>query len=124
VLALIARLLRLAAFVICAIVIASFAIFAINQTRGASAHQQAVIAGGAPAQSASEGSHSNASATKNEGSPHKEIDEASNRLTSPFSGLTSGSSSEWATRGVKLLLALLLYGFGLGFLARILRVRA
>jgi hypothetical protein len=35
----------------------------------------------------------------------------------------SGSSSEWATRATKLLLALLVYGFGLGFLARLLAVR-
>jgi hypothetical protein len=34
------------------------------------------------------------------------------------------SSSEWTTRSVKLLLALLVYGFGLGYLARVVRVRA
>ena len=44
-------------------------------------------------------------------------------LTSPFSGIVSASSSEWADHGVRLLLALLVYGFGLGFLARALRVR-
>lgn len=54
---------------------------------------------------------------------HKAIDEASGQLTSPFSGIVSGSSSEWATRGAKLVLALLVYGFGLGYVARALRVR-
>ncbi len=49
---------------------------------------------------------------------HKTIDEASDVFTSPFAGIFSGSHSQWAIRG-----ALLLYGFGLGFLARVLRVR-
>ena len=42
----------------------------------------------------------------------KAIDEASGELTSPFSGLLSGSSSEWAIRGTKLLLALLVVWVG------------
>ena len=54
---------------------------------------------------------------------HKKIDEASDYFTSPFAGIVSGSSSEWVVRGVKLLLALLVYGFGLGYLARVIRVR-
>ncbi len=54
---------------------------------------------------------------------HRTIDEASEELTSPFAGLVSGSSSEWVIRGVKLLLALAVYGFGLSYLARVLRVR-
>ncbi len=49
---------------------------------------------------------------------HKELDEASNELTSPFEGIVSASESEWASHGVKLLLALLVYGFGLGYLLR------
>ena len=54
---------------------------------------------------------------------HKAIDEASNDFTSPFAGIVSGSSSEWAIHGVKLLLALLVYGFGLGYLRASIRVR-
>jgi hypothetical protein len=118
-------LLRLASIAICLIVIASFALFAINETKSASGRQQEALVNGGPAQTA--GSQASpgarASAPKHESSVHKAIDEASGKLTSPFSGLLSGSSSEWATRGGKLLLALLVYGFGLGFLARVLRVR-
>jgi hypothetical protein len=51
------------------------------------------------------------------------IEEASEWLTSPFAGVTSGSHSEWAIHGVDLLFALLVYGFCVGFLARTLRVR-
>jgi hypothetical protein len=110
----IVRILRLASFVICVIVITSFVVFALDQTKTASGRQTEAITGhAAPAPST----------TKNENDVHRAIEEASDQLTSPFAGLVSGTSSEWAARGVKLLLALVLYGFGLGYLARALRVR-
>ncbi len=111
------KLLRLASFVICLIVIASFAVFAVQQTKSASTHQgeQAASPTGSSKPIA-------ANSTRHEGSVHKALDEASVELTSPFDGLVSGSS-EWATRGFRLLLALLVYGFGLSYLARVLRVR-
>lgn len=111
------KLLRTAAFVVCLIVIASFVVFAVQQTKSASGRQgeQAASPTGAakpiPANS-----------KRHEGSVHKALDEASAELTSPFDGIVS-SSSEWATRGFKLLLALIVYGFGIGYLARVLRVR-
>ncbi|MGO9320377.1 MAG: hypothetical protein ACLQBY_06210 [Solirubrobacteraceae bacterium] len=118
----IAKLFRIASFVICAIVILSFGAFVVEQSKGASEHQQEAISGrplsaakGSGAQGRSEGSH--------QGSVHKALDEASAELTSPFAGVISGSSSEWVIRGVKLLLALAVYGFGFGYLARVLRVR-
>ena len=69
----IVRLLRLASLVICVIVIASFAIFVVNQSKSASAHQTQEI--------------------------------------------VSGNST------VKTVLALLIYGFALSYLARVIRVR-
>ena len=110
---------------ICLIVIASFAIFAIEQTNTASKHQVEEVSGGpAVTSSASHGaSGSGGASATHESGVHKAIDEASQQLTSPFAGLVSGSSSEWLIRGVKLLLALVVYGFGLGYLARVLRVR-
>jgi hypothetical protein len=53
----------------------------------------------------------------------KAIDDASSWLTTPFSGVVSATNGEWATRGTKLLLALVVYGFGLGYLARAIGVR-
>jgi hypothetical protein len=114
----IAGLLRLASAVICLIVIASFAIFAVEETKGASAHQRQEL-NGEPAA----GTRSPGTSSSHEGAVHKAIDEASAELTSPFSGITSGSSSQWVIRGVGLLLTLIVYGFGLGYLARVLRVR-
>jgi hypothetical protein len=115
----IVRLLRIASLVICVIVVASFAIFVVNQSKSASAHQTQEIVNG----SLSAPTSTNARSTAGESSVHRTIDEASEELTSPFAGVVSGSSSEWVIRGVKLLLALAVYGFGLGYLARVLRVR-
>jgi hypothetical protein len=114
------RLLGLGSIVACAIVVASFALFAVNQTDHASAGQQQVLRGEAPAEA---GEHKPSPANAKEGTVHKTIDEASEWLTSPFASLTSGSHSEWENHGIDLLLALAVYGFGIGFLARTLRVR-
>jgi hypothetical protein len=100
--------------VICAIVIASFATFAVQQTKSASGHQQEELTGSAKPIPG---------APLHEGTVHKALDEAFDELTSPFAGIVSGSTSEWAIRGVKLLLSLIVYGFGLSYLARVLRVR-
>jgi hypothetical protein len=125
VLATFGRLLRLASFVICLIVIASFVVFAVDQTKSASGHQQEVVASGSPVATNGSGVTGQAPTTgaSHKSSIHKAIDEASGDLTSPFSSIVSSSSSEWAERGSRLLLALLVYGFGLGYLARAIRVR-
>jgi hypothetical protein len=108
----IVRLLRIVAFAVCLIVIASFVIFAAGQTKSASNHQQEEVAGAVGPEK-----HSH------ESSLHKAIDEASNELTSPFGGIVSSSSGEWTKRTVRLVLALLVYGFGVGYIARVMRVR-
>jgi hypothetical protein len=113
-----AKLLRLAAIAICLAAIASFALYAINQTDNASAHQQETLATGTtePAQLQTSEPH-----TKG---VRGVIDEISKTLTSPFDGVTASADSEWLKRGADLGFALLVYGFGLGFLARVIRVRA
>ena len=119
-----ASALRLASFVLCLIVIASFALFAINQTSNASAHQQQQLseaaptpAGGAPQDSAKTRAHSSKSSARKAG------DEAADAVTSPFSAATDATSSEWLKHAIALLLTLLVYGFGLAFVARVIRVR-
>ncbi len=120
----IARLLRLASVLICLIVVASFAVFVVDQAKGASTHQQQVLNSSAPATNAAAGATGSANTSaSHESGLHEAIDEASNNLTSPFSGITSGSSSQWVIRGVNVLITLIVYGFGLGYLARVLRVR-
>jgi hypothetical protein len=115
-----ASLLRLASWLICLLVAVSFLIFAIEQTSSASTHQQEELNGpaGSPA-----GVASSTPAPKHKSAVHKKIDEASDFFTSPFSAVVSGSSSQWAIHGIKTLLALLVYGLGLSYLARVIRVR-
>jgi hypothetical protein len=123
VLSAIAKLLRLASFLICLIVIASFIVFAANQTKSASNEQREVLNGTGTVESGAGGASSHVK-RPHKNAFHKALDEASAELTSPFSGIFSGSHSEWGTRGGELILALLVYGFGLGFIARVIRVRA
>lgn len=110
-----ARLLRLASVVICLIAAAYFLSFAFDQTGSASNHQKAEI------NTSSEVSIP--STVAKEGSVHKAIDEVFLKLASPFSGATSGSNNEWVIHIVNAVLVLLIYGFGLAFLARLIRLR-
>ncbi len=112
-------LMRLASRIICVIMIAWFVVFVVNQTSSASTHQQNEVAEG----TVPVPSESSASAAKHDSTLHRTLNETADALTSPFSGVVSGSNSEWTIHIVKTLLALLVYGFGLAFLARFLRVR-
>jgi hypothetical protein len=118
----IAGLLRLASLVICLTVIASFGIFAFDQTDSASTRQQEELGAAPPRATTTSGAPGSPTTPPHKSTLHSAIDTASNDLTSPFSGISAGSS-EWATRALNLLLALVVYGFGLGFLARAIRVR-
>jgi hypothetical protein len=112
--------LRLASLAICLVAIASFGLFVVNQTSSASAHQQGLVNSAAPTPTAASPAKSSSG---QESSVHRAIDDTSNAFASPFSGVTAGSSSEWVIRGANLLFVLIVYGFGLGFLARVIRVR-
>jgi len=119
------RLLRISSTVICVLLLLSFLVFAVDQTKEGSLHQQQEITSPATVAAASSSAAATghkSSAVDHEGTLHKALTDTFNKLTAPFAGVVS-SSSEWATRGIKLLLALLVYGFGLGYLARVLRVR-
>jgi hypothetical protein len=101
------RALKVAAWICCGFVIASFALFTRDQLVGASAHQQnALVSGsakGPPAQ--------------HRGKPRKFIDSTAHDLLSPFSSIVQ-SNDQWVTHGIPTVFGLLVYGAGLGFLAR------
>jgi hypothetical protein len=107
-----AGVLRVASRIVCLIVIASFVIFAVGQTSSASTHQVDKVT-----------ETTTTTQPEHKGTAHKVIDEVAGKLTSPFSGVTAGSTSQWVIRGVGTLMALLVYGVGLGYLARLLRIR-
>jgi hypothetical protein len=112
-----ARIMRLASIAICLIVIASFAWFALDRTSSASSQQQAKVDESGP--SGTRGSTTGPSRSGHKSTLHEAVDEASSTFSSPFSGVT-GSSSQWTDQIVDTLLVLFVYGFGLGFLARLL----
>jgi hypothetical protein len=121
---------RLVSVVLCLIVGLSFALFAVDQTSNASAHQQRELNNEIPApaeeptgNAAVVGTGSPTKADVRESSPRKTIDEVSEAITSPFFGIVESWSSEWLKRGVLLLLTLAIYGFGISFAARAIRVR-
>jgi hypothetical protein len=103
--------LRLVAFVCCALVVASFAMFARDQMAGASQHQQSQLVVGAHQSSTPD------STSKPHAQPRRFIDSAAKALTSPFTAIVR-SSNQWVKHGLPALFALIGYGLGLGFLAR------
>ena len=111
--------LRLTALVCCALIVLSFGLFARDQMAGASAHQQselvAVAGTNAPAGAGAP--------TKSvvHAQPRRFIDGAAKVLTGPFDAIVQ-STNQWVKRGLPTLFALILYGVGLGYLARHLSV--
>ena len=106
----ISRVLRLTAFACCALVVASFAMFARDQMAGASQHQQTELVAGAHPTAAS-------STPVKHAQPRRAIDDAAKVLTKPFDAIVQ-SNNAWVKRGLPALFALLAYGLGLGYLAR------
>lgn len=113
------RVLRLAAIVCSLLVIAGWGWFAADQASSASEQTQAEIAGDVASQSASPDPDQEADREKVNSKPHEAIDDANDVLLKPFASIADGSSSKWVRRTVPALLALLVYGFGLGLLARV-----
>lgn len=119
-LTLLGGVLRLASRVACLVVLASFVLFAVEQAGSASSSaQNAVLGTNNGAAAPASGSHKKTAKS----ALHRAIDEAAERLTSPFSGVTAGDTSQWVIRGVGTLLALVVYGIGVGYLTRLLRLR-
>jgi hypothetical protein len=104
----------------CLVLIASFAVFVVNQSNAATQAQVQTLETGT-AEAAT--SKQDASAGSHKSTLHRVLDEAAEALRSPFSGVASASHSEWVKIGLATLLALLFYGVVLRFLARVLRVR-
>jgi hypothetical protein len=96
------------------LVIVSFALFARDQLAGASKHQQNQLAGGATEMPYTPGV---VPPPTHHAQPRRFIDGAAHALTSPFRSLVQ-SDSGWVIHGLPTLISLLVYGVGLGYLAR------
>jgi hypothetical protein len=106
---------RAASLLACAVVVVSFVMFALDQA-GASASVSATEAGGHSA-------NYEAKAPTKQTALRRDIDKASAKITSPFKSFTHWGS-QWAVRIVQMLIVLALYGFGIGYLFRYVRVRS
>ena len=115
---------RLVAILASGIVLLGFAYFAVDELERGSQTQQNLIdreTKGAqydPAPIAPTPGQEAAREHVN-GTIHELVDDANDILLDPFTGLVD-SDDRWVTHGVPTLLALLLYGFGLGMLANML----
>ncbi len=112
------RLLRSLAIVLSLLVAASFLLFAIDDFSRASNQSRDRIAGNARPDPTPRDERAR-EARNSAGREY--IDDANDVLLRPFSGLVANDHSRWVQRGVPALLGLLVYGFGLGFLARYAR---
>jgi hypothetical protein len=115
---------RLAAIVMSGFVLVGFAFFAADEMdRGSKTQQQALaneLEGATPEvipiapapadEAAREAAH---------GDVREVVDDVNDVLLGPFTSIAD-SDDVWVARGVPTVLALLLYGFGLGFLANML----
>jgi hypothetical protein len=105
--------LRLFAVVASLFVLLSYGLFAMDQLGGASARQTAAV------ETADQVAVPKPEHTKDQ--PRKFIDSGAQILLRPFESLAPEGNA-WAQRTLPTLLALFLYGFGLLFLARYVRM--
>jgi hypothetical protein len=116
--------LRFAAIAASVVVMLGFALFAVDEMDRGSKNQQAALADQLNKPEASVVAPSptpeeEAVREKQHSSAREVIDDANDVLLTPFSDVVN-SDNNWATRGVPALLALLVYGLGLGLLANFL----
>lgn len=113
------RLLRGVAIVLSLIVVAGFCTFAFDEFNRASSAQRNALAGFEQLDPTPVGEHQR---EQRHSVAREYVDDANDVLLKPFAGIVD-SGSRWAQRGVPTLLALLVYGFLLGYLARFSRGR-
>jgi hypothetical protein len=117
-------LVRLVAIVASGLVLLGFAYFATDEMSRGSEHQQNALANElagiedpAPIAPSNE---LEAEREKINGPMREVVEDANDLLLGPFTDLVEGSNDRWVRHGVPALLALLLYGLGLGMLANML----
>ena len=115
------RPLRLLAIVLSLFVAVGFTLFALEDINRASAQAEGRIAGDYTATSPSPAGERERE--RRHSRPREFIDDVNDVLLAPFAGISDGATDRWERRGYPTLLALLVYGFGLGYLARWMTAR-
>jgi hypothetical protein len=114
--AIIERPLRWASTVLTILVLLGFVLFAFDKADTASKRQQLVVAAADPTPSQERAREQRNSRVK------EAVYDVDDVLLKPFAGVTN-SSDPWVRRGVPTGIAVVVYGFGLGFLASFARGR-
>ena len=114
------RPLRFLAIALSLVIAIGFALFALNDIDRASKASEHRIAGYEATSPSAAGERER---ERRHGQPHEIIDDVNDTLLAPFAGVTENETSRWVQRGVPALLGLLVYGFGLGYLARFMTAR-
>ena len=108
---------RVLAIAISVVVMLGFAMFAIDETDKGSKAQQAKLA--RELNTLAPDAQQEAARERKHGALREAIDDANDVLLRPFAELVD-SDSAWVNHGIPAVLALLIYGFGLGMLANAL----
>ncbi len=111
---------RYLAIVLSLFIAVGFMLFALEDFDRASTSTTKEIAGSAATAPTPAGERER---ERRHGDVREVIDDVNDVLLSPFAGITDSSTSRWARRGVPALLGLLVYGFGLGYMARFMTGR-
>jgi len=99
-------------------VVLGWGLFAIDQTRAASTASAAEIADQRAAATPDPDPDQEAARERAHGRVREAIDDVNDQLLRPFAPVAASSPSRWVRRSVPALLAVIVYGFGLGLLAR------
>ena len=113
------RTLRIIATVLTLIIMAGFAMFALDEFNRASSKQRSELAGFEQTDPTPVGERQR---ERRHSTAREYIDDANDVLLKPFAGVIS-SGSRWAQRGVPTLLGLFVYGFMIAFVARFMKGR-
>jgi len=116
--------LRLLSIVLSGVVVLGWVLFAVATTGEASRQTAEEVAGRRAASRADPSPDQERAREASNGRVREVIDDANDILLSPFADVGAGSESRWVRRTLPAVLALLVYGLGLGFLARFAQGRA
>lgn len=105
-------------------VLAGWSLFAIEEVRTASDRTSTQVAGAQAATQPGPTPREERTRERAHGPVREAVDDVNDVLLSPLAFLAEGNASAWVRRTAPALAALLLYGFGLAFLARYARGRA
>ncbi|HEV2786977.1 MAG TPA: hypothetical protein VGV67_11345 [Solirubrobacteraceae bacterium] len=110
------RVLRSLAIALSLVIAAGFVLFALDDIdRASSASRNRIIGESQATDPTPAGERER---ERRNGGAREAIDDVNDVVLRPFAAITEDADSRWVRRGVPALLGLLVYGVGLGFLAR------